>query len=481
MDHALSARVLEGLGCGDSWEVCNNSTFPWWSSQELRLWPHFVLWYFATRASSAAELQGSRAAYRNVSAELMSLSGHSRSCCEGQLHDCASLWRVASGARAFDRALVRIAGSLLRCWAGTLAAVAELLPAFVVSVLLHAVTGTLNLWMSQRAAPADLWRDAQQMMQLSRELSAHLPKAEVSAWRLRYLDEKMHWRLQQKYANAVEVTLHERMHLLAIQELGLTSEMDRSFLIALREATDALSKIGVEYVPIQGTLIALLRYGTFPTGGLSGLKRDVVDNDAELMVAVANASAMRPLGRRISRALQARGWPPCVGESVWKLSCFSLHRLVPMKLEIYPYVPDHAAGLVRSERSTQFPFQKWAGGLPWAVFYPLGSCRLGSRAWQVPCPRRPVAFLSGYNDGEYGSSSCLAVPVLTKDRDAGDSRNVHLGEEGLNLEDLAHLAGRARVLDEQGFSSFHAHLHDPPCQSRASLILAGDGHSGLHA
>jgi len=52
-------------------------------------------------------------------------------------------------------------------------------------------------------------------------------------------------------------------------------------------------------------------YGTFPSGRLSLEKWDVVDNDSEIMVFLEPSDDVPQMARKISRRLEADGWPPC--------------------------------------------------------------------------------------------------------------------------------------------------------------------------
>merc|ERR1712060_281815 len=236
-----------------------------------------------------------------------------------------------------------------------------------------------------------------------------------------------------------------------------------------------------------------LRYGSFPIGRLSKGKQDVVDNDAELMILLEREEDVDFMGAKLSLTLEALGWPPCVNPHVRKYVCFSLRHAIPLKLELYFMVKDADQGLIYASRSctapgectylAAHPLQQWGGKVPWSVIYPVRPCRVGSVAWLAPCPNKPVDLIKGWNAGEYeamslvrtaataqgtansvpsvhpgtdnlGKSACFALPIMSKDRDAGDERNIELQVKGLVPEDLHLLAGYARALHKQGFASF---------------------------
>jgi hypothetical protein len=262
---------------------------------------------------------------------------------------------------------------------------------------------------------------------------------------------------------------------------------------ALAELISVIDGLGFPYVPIQGTLISLLRYGDFPAGILNSGKEDVVDNDAELMVLLDPKLDYFEVSTLISLGLEALDWPPCQNSHFRKMVCFSLRHKFPCKLELYFYAVHTSQGIIQQTRRCfpdgrcEFdprasPLQRWGGQLPVDVVFPLRQCRLGSPGARVSCPSRPVEMLQGWNNNAYvqaKSDSCLALPVLSKARAYSDSRNERLMQEGLSPADIRLLHGYARSLHAQGLASFHEHLRDEACVQRQRHIEAGDTHAGL--
>merc|ERR1711879_451039 len=80
---------------------------------------------------------------------------------------------------------------------------------------------------------------------------------------------------------------------------------------------------------------------------------------------------------------------------------------------------------------------------------------------------------------EAKETSCLALPVVSKDRDMGDKRNQELDREGLTMHDLYLIHSYARELNKRGFASFYDHLHDPPCVQRQWRIFYGEPRAEL--
>eukprot|EP00439_Symbiodinium_sp_Y106_P040624 s5110_g4.t11 len=235
-------------------------------------------------------------------------------------------------------------------------------------------------------------------------------------------------------------------------------------------------------------------------------KWDVVDNDAELMVFL-EGTFWRDEGARISLELQARDWPPCLLQFYRKLVCISMSHGYPVKLEFYFFGKDLASGTISNspdkEDVGRYPLQAWGGQMPMDIVYPFTTCRLGETGRPVKCPAKAMDLLYHWNSvegvGEYVRDSrdalanmpgknglpkedwCIALPVVTQDRDFSDPRNSRLIEQGLNAEDLRLLEGYADVLHRDGYASFAKHLQDGSCQRRQDSILRGDQFVGLAA
>lgn len=235
-------------------------------------------------------------------------------------------------------------------------------------------------------------------------------------------------------------------------------------------------------------------------------KWDVVDNDAELMVFLEGTN-WGSEGTRISLELQARDWPPCLLQFYRKLVCISMSQGYPVKLEFYFFDKEFASGTISNSPNKEdvgrYPLQAWGGQMPMDIVYPFTTCRLGETGRPVKCPAKAMDLLYHWNSvegvGEYVRDSrdalanmpgknglpkedwCIALPVVTQDRDFGDPRNSRLIEQGLNAEDLQLLGGYAEALHRDGYASFAKHLQDASCQRRQDSILRGDPFVGLAA
>merc|ERR1719265_2406104 len=235
------------------------------------------------------------------------------------------------------------------------------------------------------------------------------------------------------------------------------------------------------------------------------------------MILLDNEWDFDRVGARMSLALEAKGWPPCTNPHPRKFVCLSMRHAVPCKLEIYAFTKDPRENVIFTTRSCSpdgsceynptFPFQYWQGRLPVDLIYPMKKCRVASLSDQTPCPNKPLQFLRGWNRGEYqrqsfvapsptelaqasespqaaaqsskNEESCLALPVVSKDRDMGDVRNQELNREGLTMLDLYLLHSYARALHARGFASFHEHLKAPACVRRQWRIFYGEPRAEL--
>jgi len=560
---------------------------------------------------------------------------------------CARLWRAGlrRAEQLTDQAVREASLLLAEAWkaTGRLHQVGKIFPAFVVSVALHAALFLVDDWWSKQAAPGQLWVDVAELISTYHTHARSMHAADVTRLRIGALDDALRHRVRAHYPTALQVVLAERITATDQGAANFHDALSYAFLSAFQELVEELDALNADFVPIQGTLISLLRYGSFPEGRLSRGKRDVVDNDAEVMVILGKETDLGEALKQLSLALERRGWPPCYIPHVRKGICFSLRHAVPCKIELYFVARDEDSGLIFAERSCSlasglceyhpvFPFQQWSGQMPSDVIYPMTRCRVGSGGWhRVLCPHRPLEFLRGWNHGEYrdqslvvdspnadrglcaglhacpratlhvrdrcwtlsaasepcaatcgalglsfaysraeeaepmvpkllgaqprraqqawmplecyvaeedrfhiaippseaspgvfsqwtlggdpvvwgkwafpgcrlscpcalpddeaarpavagqdsGGGACLALPVLSKDRDRSDERNIRLQREGMVREDLRLLAGYARGLHKQGFASFHAHLREAACVRRIAHILAGDPLAGL--
>lgn len=432
------------------------------------------------------------------------------------LAKCVELWQrgLQAAGSVGNKGIRNAALYLIGAWRtyGILYNIAKGSPAFVVSVALYGALALIDDFIGRPDMPANLWPEIQELVALYRENIPQIAASDMQAMHILDLDVALHDRARQHYGDSLQKGLVERIeNANQLEAFNSGDAVSHSFFTAFRELSEALTELQIEFIPIQGTLISLLRYGTFPAGRLSEGKQDVVDNDAEVMILLNNEWDFDPVTTRLSLALEAKGWPPCTNPHPRKFVCISMRHAIPCKLEIYAFTKDTKEGIIFTERSCSapgecqynptFPFQHWQGRMPLELVYPMKKCRVGSLLSHTPCPNLPLQFLRGWNKGEYqrqsfvgdavggGTSpqpvaeskeaSCLALPVVSKDRDMGDVRNQKLEREGLTMLDLYLIHSYGRVLHTRGFSSFHEHLKAPACVRREWRIFYGEPRAEL--
>eukprot|EP00929_Paragymnodinium_shiwhaense_P077513 TRINITY_DN39910_c0_g2_i1.p1 TRINITY_DN39910_c0_g2~~TRINITY_DN39910_c0_g2_i1.p1 ORF type:complete len:521 (+),score=65.80 TRINITY_DN39910_c0_g2_i1:186-1748(+) len=270
---------------------------------------------------------------------------------------------------------------------------------------------------------------------------------------------------------------------------------------SLREVVDVLESLRVDYFPMGGTLIGLLRYGALE-GELTEGKVDVVDRDIDFMVRVYNVGQWLSISSNITSRMLRKGWTSCA---------LHPHALAPfwqgqyvvlkcMKTSPYYHVADFEAFMVHDRRlvvgtascdrqeavaeknrklaallkESHCTVEKaknslrecvlcagpstWLAGIDLHVIYPLARCKAYDTS--VPCPRHGHLYLDKMNP----KKSCMALPVLTGDRNPRDPRNVRMEHDGITRADVEVLRKRAAELDEEGFSSFVTALDSWRCK-----------------
>jgi len=205
---------------------------------------------------------------------------------------------------------------------------------------MHAAFALVETWAENLAVPADLWPEVQELLGIYREHLSFLSPDQLGPLHIASLDEAMVRRVHPHFSNALNSALWKRIGSASEFSADFHYWQRRSFLAAFREAAKALEMLDIDHVPIQGSLISVLRYGSFPVGRLSEGKRDVVDNDAELMIILNHWEDWTVTGARISVALEALGWPPCEIPHMRKIVCLSLAHAIPCKVEIYVVFKD---------------------------------------------------------------------------------------------------------------------------------------------
>ncbi|CAE7022712.1 unnamed protein product [Symbiodinium sp. KB8] len=160
-----------------------------------------------------------------------------------------------------------------------LEAVAQATPGFAVSIALHAAAFILTEWRGGLHEPYFAFQHAATYLKLYREHVGRVDLKDMTSQagglRLADLDEAISILVQQSFPTSLDVAQRERIidvqtrHPRAL----VTAITHAAFQGSLAEAIEALDIVHLDYVPSQGTLISLLRYGDFPAGRLSNSKR----------------------------------------------------------------------------------------------------------------------------------------------------------------------------------------------------------------
>lgn len=270
---------------------------------------------------------------------------------------------------------------------------------------------------------------------------------------------------------------------------------------AFQQVVSVFQDLGVDYVPMKGTLIGLLRYGS-TVGELPGYRQDVVDIDFDFWVNVPYDQRI-PFSSKLFTRLEKFGWTRCSldgdhpfhvepyrGNRLLNLNCnrfepywirldilffefFGEGELVAAKAcdtrEITPQDWISAYDNVLKQNCSIAPEKPWKpaayrgtpGRLPKSLIYPLKTC-LGF-GLDVPCPSRPLDFLyETFLELSGAQTSCLAFPSITATRSC---ELVHYWlVAGWTLKDDVSIRTQTQTLDSKGYESFASLLNSSQCR-----------------
>ncbi|CAE7203376.1 unnamed protein product [Symbiodinium microadriaticum] len=228
------------------------------------------------------------------------LAANSRGMCDRglTLRHCQRHWRqVLAGVPVLvSKKVGSYARHLAEYWRSRhlLEAVAQATPGFAVSIALHAAAFILTEWRGGLHEPYFAFQHAATYLKLYREHVGRVDLKDMTSQagglRLADLDEAISILVQQSFPTSLDVAQRERIidvqtrHPRAL----VTAITHAAFQGSLAEAIEALDIVHLDYVPSQGTLISLLRYGDFPAGGLGRLTGH--GSDVPKMAAAAGAA-----------------------------------------------------------------------------------------------------------------------------------------------------------------------------------------------
>lgn len=231
-----------------------------------------------------------------------------------------------------------------------------------------------------------------------------------------------------------------------------------------------LSDMELEWWPIEGTLIGILRYGS-NFGHLPSIGHIATDDDIDIMVRVRSDHHWERVREELVRRLVGSGdytWykfhhagnPRGVRD---KLSCYTCYFLgsYNIHVDIHRYIVDEEGNYAFTNTQTSeltYPFQMWGNRMPYrgVITDADGSFRVARfDDMIVPCPYRAEDVLRSWNCNEYGTGQ-LRYPV-------GGVYRYWNGKYGCNANrchvlstaDKRYLHGIWRELEQHGFESFH--------------------------
>lgn len=215
---------------------------------------------------------------------------------------------------------------------------------------------------------------------------------------------------------------------------------------AMKEVLNACAELKLNFWAIEGTLIALLRYGHL---GKSG-ENPSIDDDIDLMVAHESHEAWTTAALGLRETLLRQGWEdafragpllstsdtPGARRDKLKLRKFSAKsRRIWTHLDLHSGIISNCRNYLISHDTTHdYPFQQWNGRLPWDWISPLRTARFNDQT--CPVPQRSIEILAGWNNGEYDEKTLL-YPLRP-----------------LGVEERRHIDRSVTELDQAGYASF---------------------------
>ena len=294
---------------------------------------------------------------------------------------------------------------------------------------------------------------------------------------------------------------------MAEEPLATPEQLHESF----HQAVSVLTDLGVDYVPIKGTLIGLLHYGS-TVRTLPEQRLDLVDIDFDFLVNVPFDQRISFSSKFFTRLEQLdSSWVRCSldGPHPFYVERYRANRL--MNLNCVRYEPywlridigffeffgedelvtakvcdprEHppegwvsAYDNVLQQNCSISPDTSWArvGRLPKSLIYPLKTC-LGF-GLDVSCPNRPIDFLYQTlpeaqqvlsSNGIRGQKTCLAFPYISSTRSCDLVHYFLLAQ--WTLEDDIAIRTRAQTLHSKGYESFASLLSSPQCRNPVHSI-----------
>jgi len=252
---------------------------------------------------------------------------------------------------------------------------------------------------------------------------------------------------------------------------------DEAHAQALEDIKVVMEKVGLEWWPCRGTLIALLRHGRRSAVLASG-RVDVVDHDVDVMVGIPSVGDWMHRQRwEVNQALMERGWDACFGRysvdhdhGTLELQLaredliLCTRRNPEIVLDIATYVIDKGQSVYAQRYCTNDlhggagcyvprdsgTLRAFFGRLRKSAIHPLQRCKAYD-SW-VPCPVNPLETLKATMKATNFTRHCVAFPDVAERKRRGYLSDQQMTEQ-LTLEDVEMLRKKAAQFDHEGYMS----------------------------
>ncbi|CAE7347226.1 unnamed protein product, partial [Symbiodinium necroappetens] len=249
------------------------------------------------------------------------------------------------------------------------------------------------------------------------------------------------------------------------------------FKRALKQAIAAMNACGLQrrFVPSEGTLIALLRYGklAFDLGGVV----DHVDKDIDMKIFVRSQAEFLLKLECIVSYLQGRsgkGWswacsPPNYGTTLpedngepWFFSCVLARRdggletfgsSVDVGFARFFIAGDSLRMALNCSKNSYCQKLRQEAGSVKEFLLPLGKCKAYDT--ELPCPKSPVSMMQRSQEHTNDFKGHIALPAVAVERCSFHSGTARLLQRGLELRQMLSLREEAHKLHHGGWASFY--------------------------
>jgi hypothetical protein len=225
-----------------------------------------------------------------------------------------------------------------------------------------------------------------------------------------------------------------------------------------------MDTLNIEWFPIEGTLIGLLRYGQH--FGKIGTRYNLVDGDIDVFMRADSISDYKTKKNRISQFLvNEKRWIRCIEHHGICGKCFYKNKfetplIWPIYVDFMGYIVE--GDVVTSTGPDGYPFEVWDAKLPKEIIFPYKKCKFYDV--ELKCPNNFIDFIAGYSNRCYTHGS-IAYPDTYNHKLYNSHWTQYLNDDEpdypLTNPEIADLKKYAKELHDKGFASFYDTLNDP--------------------